>query len=129
LLITLFPEDDLAPQPTLAPELPHDDEDLRHVALIAPLSASDRLAVQKTWNVPEHSRRIVASSASGAGGSLVHVLDMHMWRMRCGWLYDECINAYMWLLQRQDNELCDRDQTRRRCHFFSSFFFDKVGSW
>jgi len=43
--------------------------------------------------------KVVCSLPSGANGSNVHILGKHMFRMRAGWLWDETINTYMWLLQ------------------------------
>jgi Ulp1 family protease len=99
----------------------------QHQALIAPLSASDAAAVHQMWDVPEHSERVAVSLPMGARGTSVAILDMHIWRMRGrGWLFDESINAYMWLLQQQDDALCALDRNRRPCRFFSTFFFEKV---
>ena len=47
--------------------------------------------------------------------------------MRCGRLFDETINMYMWLLQQRDNAWVAQDpQTRKPTYFFSSFFFEKM---
>ena len=46
--------------------------------------------------------------------------------MRCTWLFDETVNAYMWLLQLRDGALCVADPTRLPTHFFSTFFFEKM---
>jgi sentrin-specific protease 1 len=46
--------------------------------------------------------------------------------MRCAWLFDETINAYMWLLQERDRALCAADPARLPTYFFSSFFFEKL---
>ena len=117
-----------APQPLHANVFPIGEDDPQYAHLIAPLNATDRAAVFQMWNVPEHSERVAASLPMGAGGDLVDILDFHMWRMRRGWLYDENINAYMWLLQQEDNRLCEANPIRLPCHFFSSFFFEKVMS-
>ena len=48
-------------------------------------------------------------------------------RMRCGWLFDETINMYMWLLQQRNNAWVAQDpQNRKPTYFYSSFFFEKV---
>jgi Ulp1 family protease len=47
--------------------------------------------------------------------------------MRCGWLFDETINMYMWLLQQRNNAWVAQDpQNRKPTYFYSSFFFEKV---
>ena len=47
--------------------------------------------------------------------------------MRCGWLFDETINMYMWLLQQRNNAWVAKDpQNRKPTYFYSSFFFEKV---
>lgn len=47
--------------------------------------------------------------------------------MRSGWLFDETINMYMWLLQQRDNAWVAEDpQTRKPTYFSSSFFFEKM---
>lgn len=44
----------------------------------------------------------------------------------CTWLNDEVVNMYMKLLDARDKELCEKDPSRRRSHFFSSFFLTKL---
>jgi Ulp1 family protease len=46
--------------------------------------------------------------------------------MKDGWLVDETINGYMWLLHKRDQELCAADPGRKHCHFFSCFFITRV---
>lgn len=46
--------------------------------------------------------------------------------MEDGWLMDETINSYIWMLQQRDKELCRLDPNRKPTHFFNSFFFAKV---
>jgi hypothetical protein len=62
----------------------------------------------------------------GVKGSTVHILDMHIRRMQSGWLFDENINADMWLLQQQEDALCAVDRTRRPSLFLNSYFFVNV---
>ncbi|CAM9846570.1 unnamed protein product [Ascophyllum nodosum] len=42
------------------------------------------------------------------------------------WLNDEVVNMYMLLLGERDKKLCEQDPSRRRSHFFSSFFITKL---
>jgi Ulp1 family protease len=47
--------------------------------------------------------------------------------MRCGRLFDETINMYMWLLQQRNSAWVAHDpQNRKPTYFLSSFFFEKV---
>ena len=48
--------------------------------------------------------------------------------MRSGWLFDESINAYMFLLQERDRRRCEANPALRPSHFMTSFFFKKVVS-
>jgi hypothetical protein len=84
------------------------------------------IAVRIAWAVPETSLRVAVSLPAGAGGSTVPILDKHLYRHRDGWLFDESVNAYMWLLQQRDDRLCAADRQRKPVHFFSSYFFGKV---
>ena len=43
-----------------------------------------------------------------------------------GWLVDEVVNYYMFLLQERDALVCASDSSRKPCHFFNSFFFTKL---
>jgi Ulp1 family protease len=49
--------------------------------------------------------------------------------MRRGWLFDETVNAYMFLLNERDARMCVDEVERKPTFFFSSFFFKKVGKW
>lgn len=42
------------------------------------------------------------------------------------WLNDEVINYFFRMLSQRDQQLCQGDSFRRRCHFFNSFFMIKV---
>ena len=71
---------------------------------------------------PHEKREKTAVAFRGAGYVTLRVAS----RMRCAWLYDETINAYMWLLQERDKALCLADPSRKPTYFFSSFFFEKM---
>lgn len=64
---------------------------------------------------------IECSLAVGAAGSSVDIFGKHFARLRAGWLFDEIVNAYFFLLQVR----CRRLQ-RESMVFFNSFFFTKV---
>lgn len=42
------------------------------------------------------------------------------------WLNDEIVNFYMQLLQQRDNELCQQNENRKACKYFSSHFMTKL---
>jgi Ulp1 protease family, C-terminal catalytic domain len=42
------------------------------------------------------------------------------------WLNDEVIHFFYMMLAKRDAELCRLDPTRKRCHFFKSFFITKL---
>ena len=71
---------------------------------------------------PHEKREKTAVAFGGADYVTLRVAS----RMRCKWLYDETINAYMWLLQERDKALCLADPSRKPTYFFSSFFFEKM---
>ena len=48
--------------------------------------------------------------------------------MRSGWLFDDSINAYMFLLQERDRRRCEANPALHPSHFMTSFFFGKVVS-
>ena len=56
------------------------------------------------------------------------ILGRHFGRMRNAWLFDESINAYMFLLQERDRRRCEANPALRPSHFMTSFFFEKVVS-
>jgi sentrin-specific protease 1 len=42
------------------------------------------------------------------------------------WLNDEVINFYFNMLQVRDQSLCERDPSRKKSHFFNSFFMERL---
>jgi len=42
------------------------------------------------------------------------------------WLNDEVIHYFLLMLSRRDEQMCAADKTRKRCHFFKSFFITKL---
>ena len=90
-----------------------------------PLTDAEQAIVAAAWNHNDESDNVVCSLPAGAGGSSVDILGKHFSRMRDAWLFDESVNAYMFLLQERDNERA-RLHRAKRGHFMSSFFFAKV---
>ena len=42
------------------------------------------------------------------------------------WLNDEVIHYFYEMLTKRDEEMCQKDSSRKRCHFFKSFFITKL---
>jgi hypothetical protein len=42
------------------------------------------------------------------------------------WLNDEVISYFLVMLSKRDEEMCREDPSRKRCHFFKSFFITKL---
>jgi hypothetical protein len=42
------------------------------------------------------------------------------------WLNDEVISYFLVMLSKRDEEMCREDPSRKRCHFFKSFFMTKL---
>jgi hypothetical protein len=42
------------------------------------------------------------------------------------WLNDEVIHYFLVMLSKRDEEICREDPSRKRCHFFKSFFMTKL---
>lgn len=50
-----------------------------------------------------------------------------MWRLKPGqWLNDEVIHYFLLCLSRRDQQMCQKDSSRKRSHFFKSFFVSKL---
>lgn len=93
--------------------------------LVRPVDDEELDRINDAWLAGEN--QIVITAPAGAGGSNVDVLGKHTQRLRYeGWLFDEVVNVYMWLLQERDKRLCLGDADRQPSHFFNSFFFEKL---
>ena len=99
--------------------------DLSPGALRRPLTDAEQAMVAAAWNHNDESGTVVCSLPAGAGGSSVDILGKHFGRMRNAWLFDESVNAYMFLLQERDNDWAPKHGAKPS-HFMSSFFFEKV---
>ena len=81
---------------------------IEHMA--APLTTEEDAAVDAAWSHGDGDDNVVCSLAAGAGGSSVDILGKHFGRLRKAWLFDESVNAYMFLLQ--ERERTSVQQTR-----------------
>jgi len=93
-----------------------------------PLTEREAHAVQETWDYSEGwgFDEVVCTLAAGAGFSLVGIRGKHFDRLRSGWLFDETVNGYLYLLSERDARICAGQPGRWPTHFFSSFFFAKI---
>jgi Ulp1 family protease len=94
------------------------------MAILNPVRLSP-LQVASAWSFGDGDSNVVCSLASGAGGSSVDILGKHFGRLRNAWLFDESVNAYMFLLQERDKRHVAATGAKPS-HFMSSFFFEKV---
>ena len=86
---------------------------------------TDLKRIKKTWNSLKEDAVITAPA--GAGGSDITLYGKHMARLEPGgWLFDETVNVYMYLLQMHDEKLCRDEPTRLPSHFFNSYMFEKM---
>jgi len=127
-----------------------------YARLARPLDEDQEAIVREAWDHSERDVSVVCSLPSGIGGALVDILGKHMSRMPGGWLFDETINNYMWLLQERDAKRLAEAQAqaaeadphppasssstepastsasspgnekKKPTFFFSSFFFEKM---
>lgn len=85
---------------------------------LSAVSDEDLAQVLKAFSAPDDS--IVANHS-------IEMKARDFRRLQNGvWLNDEIVNFYMGLLQDRDTALCDQDPNRRKSHFFSSMFMDKL---
>lgn len=94
-----------------------------------------RLASSLLREFTDEEERIVEEAMYGQGppDQVMHSLgpdsvqreSMH--RLRPGqWLNDEVIHYFYVMLAQRDAEMCKQDQSRKRSHFFKSFFMTKL---
>ena len=77
----------------------------------------------------EVALQVVFNRPAGAAQSKVGLLGMHVCRLiPGGWLHDEVINMYMWLLQCRSNKhrIMANSRAAKPSHYFNSFFMEKL---
>lgn len=85
---------------------------------LSTVSDEDMAQVLKAFSAPDDD--IVANHS-------IEMKARDFRRLKNGvWLNDEIVNFYMGLLQDRDKTLCEQDPNRRKSHFFSSMFMDKL---
>lgn len=84
--------------------------------------------VAHLWtNYDKDSVEVVKTIDCGFRGSSVDILGKHFYVMGDRReLFDVSINAYMHLLQGEEDLRCQLSASRERSYFVSSFFFQKV---
>ena len=77
----------------------------------------------------EVALQVVFNRPAGAAQSKVGLLGKHACRLiPGGWLHDEVINMYMWLLQCRSNKysIMANSRAAKPSHYFNSFFMEKL---
>jgi hypothetical protein len=116
-------------------------EEPGYKAILQGLGKGELQEVFEAWRQPRgnHSTNVVAEVPAAIEGTAVSLLGKHMYRMNPKnklnedkWLFDETINAYMWLLQMRDYESVllaqDAGMVKKPSLYFNSFFFEKLHS-
>jgi Ulp1 family protease len=90
-------------------------------ALMRPFTAEELDTIKRAMNHPGSDDQIIAQSDTDSiqRGSLRRLLPNT-------WLNDEVIHYFLVVLTKRDEEMCAKDPSRRRCHFFKSFFMTKL---
>jgi Ulp1 family protease len=111
-----------------------------------PLGEKQRKEVEELWNSVDgcidqtdkstvHDKgvaeRVVFNRPIGTDESKVALLGKHVCRLiPDGWLYDEAINMYMWLLQCRSNKRTimanSNGKGAKPSHYFNSYFIQKL---
>ncbi len=83
--------------------------------------AEDRERVDKALNDAGTSTEVIAKDG------IVSIQRNSFQRLLPGqWLNDEVIHYFLVMLSKRDEEICREDPSRKRCHFFKSFFMTKL---
>jgi hypothetical protein len=93
----------------------------RASSLMRPLSDDERRRVLGAIHGRQPASTILSQCDSDS------VQQQSMWTLQPGqWVNDEVIHYFLLMLAKRDEELCRNDPSRKRCHFFKSFFMTKV---
>lgn len=90
-------------------------------SLMRPLTVEEQSAIKKALYGSGSSSEIIAQ----LGTDSVSRATMATLRPG-GWLSDEVIHYFLMVLSIRDEDMCRVDPTRKRCHFFKSFFVTKL---
>lgn len=85
-----------------------------------PLTQEENSQIDNILNGPRNDQIITDKFDFQMTRAKIQCLRPHVW------LNDEIINFHMQLLQERDSKLCDIYNTRKKSHFFTSFFMEKL---
>lgn len=93
----------------------------RASSLMRTLNNDERKIVETSINGYGHDDEIIAQAGTDS------VQRKSMKTLKPGmWLNDEIIHYFYLMLSKRDEELCRNDPSRKRSHFFKSFFITKL---
>ncbi|KAG7356284.1 Ulp1 protease family protein [Nitzschia inconspicua] len=93
----------------------------RAASLLRPLTPEQRQIVEMAVRGPGRGEEVIAQSGTDS------VLRQSIRTLQPGqWLNDEVIHYFLVMLANRDEELCKKDPTRKRSHFYKSFFITKL---
>ena len=90
-------------------------------SLMSPLSLEDQTLAHKAIHGTGPKDEVVAK----CGTESVQRQSMHTLQPGA-WVGDEIISYFFLMLSKRDEEMCKKDRSKKRCHFFKSFFFTKL---
>ena len=93
----------------------------RASSLMRPLTDEERAIVEESMYGIGSVDQVIARSGTDS------VQRGSMQTLQPGqWVGDEVISYFLLMLSNRDQELCQKDPQRKRCHFFKSFFMTKL---
>ena len=93
----------------------------RAASLMRALNEDEREIVESAIHGHGHGDEVIAQVGADS------VLRASMQTLKPGmWLNDEIIHYFYLMLAKRDEELCKNDPSRKRSHFFKSFFITKL---
>eukprot|EP00934_Nitzschia_sp_Nitz4_P005502 Nitzschia sp. Nitz4//scaffold3_size479765//115325//117029//NITZ4_000049-RA/size479765-augustus-gene-0.28-mRNA-1//-1//CDS//3329550605//5492//frame0 len=93
----------------------------RAQSLMRPLSEEEQERVRQAMYGGGPGDAVLAQS----GSDFVQRSSIQTLRPGC-WLNDEVIHYFLLMLTNRDEALCQKDPSRKRCHFYKSFFITKL---
>ena len=93
----------------------------RASSLMRPLSDDERSRVRGAIHGQRSASSILVQCDSDS------IQQQSFWTLKpAQWVNDEVIHYFLLMLAKRDEELCRNDPSRKRCHFFKSFFMTKI---
>ncbi len=98
------------------------------------IAVKKKIEIRRRPLSPEQAKEVQAQifGYEPPGEILVRAFNVELSRQKLQclkvgtWLDDEAVNFYMQMLKKRDEDLCLKDNKRRRSHFFNSFFLEKL---